>query len=92
MRRLGRLWVAIVAVQRRELAAAVQRRQRGQLVRRAVVLLLAQGRVLRQSGLAVAVGVHDVRVSGSLMGEDWWREARPIGVGESLIRRGSGSE
>lgn len=56
VRRLGRLRVAIVAVQRTELRTAVERRQRWQL--RAIVLLLAQGRVLRQTGLAEAVSVH----------------------------------
>lgn len=59
MRRLRRLGVAVVTVQRRELHAAVEGRQRGQLVR-AVVLLLAHGAVLRQAvWLAEAVLVHD---------------------------------
>jgi hypothetical protein len=93
-RRLRRLGVATVAAvrQRGERRAAVQRWQRGQLVLRAVVALLAQRRVLGHARLAEAVsGIHDTRRVVGMLGGVLSRKARPIElvVGE-LIRRGRG--
>jgi thiamine monophosphate synthase len=76
VRRLRRLGVAVVAaIHRRERRGAVERRQRGQRLLRACVVLLAQALVLGQARLAEAVGVHNggegdaIRVSQSVVME-----------------------
>ena len=92
VRRLGRVRVAVVAVQR-VLAAALQRRQGRQLVLLAIVLLPVHRGVAGEAVLAEAVVVvhYTVVMGGPWLGEGevLMGKARPSVVRDGTIRRAS---